>query len=90
MERVTAVSVANALAGRSTRHGKIRPVRPGVVRIDIAGLAAARRHRAQDAVLAVLDNQAAEEFWRSAPISRVYPMAALPGSRSTTPASTTS
>lgn len=67
------MSVANALAERSTRHGKIRPVRPGVVRIDIAGLTAARRHRAQDAVLAEVDNQAAEEFWRSSPVSRVYP-----------------
>jgi len=69
MERVTAVS---ALAERSTRHGKIRPVRPRVVRIDIAGLTAARS-RAQEAVLAVLDTKANEEFWRSFPVSRVYP-----------------
>lgn len=73
LERVTVDSVRACLDAAGVRHDRIRPVRHGVVRVDVTGATAARRHAAQSVVLAVLDGKFAEHWWRSYPVGRVYP-----------------
>lgn len=73
LQRVTVASVRDTLIAAGVRYRRIRPVRPGVVRVEVAGATAARRMAAQDAVLAGLDGTRTEQWWRSYPVGRVYP-----------------
>ncbi|MEV6930865.1 hypothetical protein AB0M46_41125 [Dactylosporangium sp. NPDC051485] len=70
---MTVASVRDTLTAAGVRYHRIRSVRPGVVRVEVAAATAARRLAAQDAVLAGLDGKRTEQWWRSYAVGRVYP-----------------
>lgn len=67
LERVIAAAVRAGLERAACPYVAVLPVRPGAVRVVVAGWSRRRRTAAQHAVFAALRQQHEDEFWRLLP-----------------------